>query len=175
MQVPLLWHFMDSASTKLYRDGTVIWRGAARELVRGLGWGFGVLPVAFFVTAQLTYLLRRRRAWKLCEVVTNCLILAVCILIFVAALNVEQYCWVLEKNLFPNDKADVVRFQWDFLPGTSLFSVMFFVLAATLSIVRRNFSYVKPVSVQPEPEELAEANQETQAARPGLPPQLVSL
>ena len=174
-QVPLLWHFMDTASEKLHQHGIVIWRGAARELVRGLGWGLGVLPVAFFVTAQLTHLLRRRRAWRCCDVATNCFILGVCILIFVAALYLEQHCWIFEKNFFPDDDGDVLRFQWNFLPGTSLFALIFFVLAAMLSMGRRHANCVKPTSVQPEGQtnqsgaNLTPANQEAQFARPASP------
>ncbi|CAE7884077.1 unnamed protein product, partial [Symbiodinium sp. KB8] len=51
--MPVLWHFMDSASTKPHGAHFTESRRAfavVRECVRGIGWSCGVLPTLFFVS-----------------------------------------------------------------------------------------------------------------------------
>ena len=121
--VPLLWHFMDSASSKLHFHGSQHLNGALRELIRGLGWGCGVLPILFFVGFQLMYVMQgrcRSCIWLCLEVGINSLILGVLILLFMGALELEQRCWLLENDFWNYEQ----RNQWDLLPGTVLFTVI---------------------------------------------------
>ena len=73
--IPLLWHFMDNAATNAAmvpdHNGTLYILWAIRELVRGLGWTLGVLPLVFFLGARLAYAFRRRRTWLCCGVLVN--------------------------------------------------------------------------------------------------------
>ncbi|CAE7351637.1 unnamed protein product [Symbiodinium sp. KB8] len=108
MSLPVLWHFLDSASEPLdwyFRTHTHKpdlrheIKVFARELFRGLGWTFGALPTLFLVTSRLACLLRRRvgRSYgaKICwDLLIICSILLVAIALFVAFLVLEQVCGI---------------------------------------------------------------------------------
>ncbi|CAE7907224.1 unnamed protein product [Symbiodinium necroappetens] len=109
MSVPVLWHFLDTASEPLdwyLRSGHTHkpvlrqeMRSFAREVCRGLGWAFGALPILFLVISRLACLLRRRigRSYgaKMCwDLLIICSILLVAIALFVAFLVLEQVCGI---------------------------------------------------------------------------------
>lgn len=132
--MPVLWHFMDSASTKPHGAHFTESRRAfavVRECVRGIGWSCGVLPTLFFVSIRLAERLQRRRGSRLGEILINCFIIGVTCVLMLGALLFENECWNLhlleQENYGP----------YELFPGTAVFSLSTVSLAVLLFSCRR--------------------------------------
>ncbi|CAE7650348.1 unnamed protein product [Symbiodinium sp. CCMP2592] len=148
--MPVLWHFMDSASTighgaDHYGESRRIF-AVVREFVRGIGWSCGVLPTLFFVAVRLAERLQRRRGSRLGEILINCCILGAVCLIMLGALVFEIACWNL--HLLDMEHSG----PYELFPGTAVFSLSTVSLAVLLFSCRRCVGLPHQLQKPSEPE-----------------------
>jgi len=100
--------------------------GTMRPIVRGLGWAVGFLPVLFFLTSRLAFLLRHQRESICAEILVNSFILIAMIAVFFVLLVLEQVCWTFEGSFGEYNLA------YHRLPGTGVFVGILLSSAAVL-------------------------------------------
>ncbi|OLQ07847.1 hypothetical protein AK812_SmicGene8688 [Symbiodinium microadriaticum] len=130
--MPLLWHYMDSAATIHYSyivstDDRPLF-GTLREFIRGLAWAFGVVPVAVCIAVRLSYLLQRRHAWALCDIMGNLLVMFVIFLFVLGALVFELRAW--EMDILGQG------ISTGLLPGSSIFSATMIAMSFVFFAIR---------------------------------------
>ncbi|CAE7823832.1 unnamed protein product [Symbiodinium microadriaticum] len=143
--LPMLWHYMDAAATAHFDQlsrGEEPSGAALQELVRGLGWAFGVVPATMLIGIRLSYVLQSRRTWMVCELMVNLCIMAVVFLFVFGALVFEQLAW----QFYPVDQNMNVWARR--LPGTAIFSATMLVIAGGLATIRHGQYFARfPYSI----------------------------
>ena len=116
--LPVFWYILDSASRHVaYSDD---WEeGAARRLLRGVGWAFGAIPVLFFIGSRLTYFLQSKRGNMCAEAAINGCILVMVIAVLVGMLILEQFLWGGEIK-----ELAALNIKYNLLPGSAIFAAI---------------------------------------------------
>ena len=70
-------------------------------MVRGVGWWAGAVPVVMMVSAKLARAMRRKRTWRISDVLVSLFILAVAIATFMGFVQLEQANFHLLNVFWP--------------------------------------------------------------------------